>query len=237
MCEAHIRRRLSHIRASYAQLQEAALGASDDAMWLKEAQDTLDRTTQSLPGWTPLRRIATSLFSFGVGLIVAGFGADSAVHLVLDAARSVADAGFWEIVIPTVVVLFVVSRPLLWFSRAFTAKRDLFFADWWINDFGLGPRPMRPSDEIWYREEPPARNVYALEDDVYRELRRAKPREAPIDRIIIVPMLILFGMIAIAIATAASFHWVGRVAMALGGSIFGALGLVGLSPRWRRVWR
>jgi hypothetical protein len=215
LCELHIRQRLLHLRKIYRQVGESA-SSSDDRGWFVDAQESAERTAQSLAGWAPLRRGMAPFFSFGAGVAVVALGAENAVEAVGTAAKWLAGLNSAVLLVALAVSFIGLQRALLWVTDAFEAKRDLFFPQWRAED---DPKP--GSWPTWDRTLPVSRNVYELENRLYRELRREKPQEAPVDAILIVAGLLLVGAAAIIAAVAdTGVHWTVEILLCMGAAGF-----------------
>lgn len=223
LCELHIRQKLLQLSKIYRQVGESV--AAPDRAWFVDTQETAERMAQSLAGWAPVRRAAASFFSVGAAVTAVLFGVDDAGDALAAALKWVLAMSSKALPLALLVLFIVVQQAFLWVVEAFEAKRDLFYIEW--RKASGDPNP--ETSETWHRATPVSRNVYELEDDLYRELRREKPQEAPVDALLVVAGMLLFAVAAVSSAwSQTGFHWTAEAALLLfaAGFVVMALGIV-----------
>lgn len=232
LCELHIRQKLLHLNRIYRQVEESV--ASSDRDWFRDTQEHLERMAQSLAGWAPLRRGAASFFSFGAGAAVVVFGADDARDALVAAFNWVTSLSSGPLFVLLASLFIAVQYASLWVMEAFEAKRDLFFVDW--RAASGDPKPQ--TSATWDRPTPASRNVYELEDDLFHELRREKPREAPVDAVLLVAGMLLFALAAVsAVGAATGLHWTAEIFLLLFAAGFVVTAAVVVWATGKRVGR
>jgi hypothetical protein len=206
---AHIRRKLTEVGQIYAQLEQVfdPCDASDTKTWLNRARQGCIDAAASLP----------SLRLPGVFVLIpAVIGTGATLSKLLGWFGSVPLAASLLLVSAITLMAYAVLR------NSYLIKRDLFLP-------GATDIDKREFD---CQEENIENNIYALENNLFKALRRLKKQEIQIDRLFFdVVWLLLFQLsYAFASITFDSDHWIWWIFTPASALFF--LGLV-----TRRTWR
>jgi hypothetical protein len=167
--ESHIKGKLNELSVSYIYLlqtvSEDDTGVENIRSWLKESSETCEKLASTLISVQSAQGLLSTLWPIAASLLAAFLGVNS-LREALATDKLIALAQ-WIILIPTPMIylgIFVTS--------AFWYKRQLF------TGFSFFDTLILPS-----QSQDSTRNIYQLEDEIFKLLDRGKVREFPYDMV------------------------------------------------------
>jgi hypothetical protein len=211
---SHFQARSNELRFAYVQLaqQLADVEQPKARTWLNETAASLETYSKTLDSWSSVKGIFSLTWPVGVGFYVAWAQTENLYSALLNLSLPRAD-------LLLAVAMFPVVYLFLFLYSAFQYKRALLYP----NETGL----VRAAN--W--DGP---NVYQLEDELFRQVRRKKTREFPLDILCYMVATGMFGFVPIYLTLKAPrIDWL-QIAS---GSFFLLCAIVMPLSLRRRQWR